>query len=88
MRWRKCLLFVCKVLKLLLKALTGRDKYSLRDRDNLQEPFQMQLSQKEEIFSEFFLGFLKCRLNFEHFPKIEEPHNWFISEIKDAEKGV
>ena len=88
MRWRKSLLFVCKVLKLLLKALTGRDKYSLRDRDNLQQPFQMQLSQKEEIFSEFFLGFLKCRLNSEHFPNIEEPLSWFISEIKDAEKGV
>ena len=48
----------------------------------------MQLSQKQEIFSEFFFEFLKSTLNFERFPKKEEPHTWFISEIKDAEKGV
>ena len=35
----------------------------------------MQLSQKQEIFSEFFLVFLKSILNFEHFPKKEEPHS-------------
>ena len=68
--------------------MTGRDKYSLRNRDNLQQPFQMQLSQKQEIFSEFFFAFLKSNLNFERFPKKEEPHSWFISKIKDAEKAV
>ena len=35
----------------------------------------MQLSQKEEIFSQFFLAFLKSTLNFERFPKKEEPHS-------------
>ena len=88
LRWRKSVLLICKVLKLFLKALTGRDKYSLRNRDNSQQPFQMRLSQKQEIFSEFFFAFLKSTLNFERFPKKEEPHSWFISEIKDAEKGV
>ena len=29
----------------------------------------MQLSQKQEIFSEFFLAFFKSTLNLEHFPK-------------------
>ena len=48
----------------------------------------MQLSQKQEIFFEFFLAFLKSTLNFERFPKKEQPHSWFISEIKDPEKGV
>ena len=60
---------------MLLKELTGREKYSLRNRDNLQQPFQMQLSQKEEIFSQFFFAFLKCSLNFENFPKNELPHS-------------
>ena len=68
--------------------MTGRDKYSLRNRDNLQQPFQMQLSQKQVKFSEFFFAFLKSNLNFERFPKIEEPHGWFISEIKDAENCI
>ena len=44
----------------------------------------MQLSQKQEIFSQFFFEFLKSTLNFERFQKKEEPHAWFISEIKDA----
>ena len=68
--------------------MTGRDKYSLRIRGNLQQPFQMQFSQKQELFSEFFFAFLKSTLNFERFPKKEEPQSWFISEIKDPEKGV
>ena len=49
----------------------------------------MQLSQKQEIFSQFFFfGFLKSTLNFERFPTKEKPHSSFISENKDAEKGV
>ena len=68
--------------------MTGQDKYSLHKRDNLQQPFQMQLSQKEDIFSEFFLAFLLSTLNLERFTKKEEPHSWFFSEIKDDEKGV
>ena len=35
----------------------------------------MRLSEKQEIFSEFFFAFLKSALNFEHFPKKEEPHS-------------
>ena len=48
----------------------------------------MPLSQKQEIFSEFSFAFSKSTLNFERFPKKEQSHRWFISEIKDAEKGV
>ena len=48
----------------------------------------MRLSQKKEIFSQFFFAFLKSTLTFERFPKKEEPHSLFISQIKDAEKGV
>ena len=88
MRWRKSLLLLCKVLKLFLNALTGRPKYSLRNRDNLQQPFQMPLSHKQEIFSQLLIDFLKSTLNFEHFLKKEQPHSLFISEKTDAEKGV
>ena len=48
----------------------------------------MGLSEKQEIFSDFFFIFLKSRLNFERSPKKEQPHSLFISEITDAEKGV
>ena len=48
----------------------------------------MRLSQKKEIFSQFFFAFLKSTLTFERFQKKEQPHSGFISQIKDAEKGV
>ena len=35
----------------------------------------MQSSHKQEISSEFFFAFLKSTLNFERFPKKEEPHS-------------
>ena len=42
----------------------------------------------KKYFLNFFCSFLKSTLNFERFPKKGEPHSWFISEIKDPEKGV
>ena len=47
--------------------MTAENKYSLLNGDNLQQHFQMQLSQKRKIFSKFFFEFSKCRFNFEHF---------------------
>ena len=35
----------------------------------------MLLSQKQKIFSEFFFAVLKSTLNFERFPKKEQPHS-------------
>ena len=48
----------------------------------------MRLSQKQEIFLEFFFAFFKSTLNFQHFPKKEESHSSFISEITDGEKAL
>ena len=46
----------------------------------------IQLSQKQETFSEFLFGFLKSSLNFEHFQKKDDSHSSDISEITDSEK--
>ena len=62
------------------------DKYSLLNRDNLMKPIQMDLSQKQKAFSEFFFTFSNSKLNFEHFFKKEDPHSEYISEITDSEK--
>ena len=35
----------------------------------------MRLSEKQEIFNDFFFAFLKSTLKFEHFPKKEKPHS-------------
>ena len=46
----------------------------------------MQLSQKQETFSEFFREFYKSSLNFEHLQKIDHSHSSDFSEITDSEK--
>ena len=66
--------------------MTADDKYSLLNRDNLTQPIRTQLSQKQKAFSQFFIAFSKCALNFEHFQKKDDPHSWFISEITHSGK--
>ena len=63
------MLVLCKFLKLLVKTLTDDEKYSLLYRENLTQPIQILLSQKQKTFSQFFSAFLKSTLNFEHFQK-------------------
>ena len=64
-----------KILRLLVNTLTADDKHYLLNRDNLAQPIQMQLSQKQKTFSEFFFAFLKSILNFKHLPKKDDPHS-------------
>ena len=52
---------------------------------NLQQQFQTPASQKQKIFSGFFIEFLKCAWNLEHFQKKDEFSSLIISEILDAE---
>ena len=67
---KKALLVIYKILRLFVKTLTADDdKHYLFKRDNLMEPIQMQLSQKQNTFSVFFFAFLKPILNFIHLSK-------------------
>ena len=66
---------IYKILRLFVNTLTADDKHYLLNRDNLTQPIQIQLSQKQKIFSEFFFPFLKSILNFKHFPKKDDPHS-------------
>ena len=52
---------------------------------NLRQQFQTPLSQKEKNFSGFFIAFLKCPWNLEHFQKKDEYPSLIISKIIDAE---
>ena len=54
---------------------------------NLRQQFQTLLSQKRKTFSEFFIEFLKCAWNLEHFQKKDEYPSLIISEIIDAERS-
>ena len=75
-----------EILRLFVNALTADDKYSGSNIRNLRQKFQTPLSQKQKTFSGFFIAFLKCALNLEHFQKKDEYHSLIISEIIDAEK--
>ena len=66
--------------------MTANDKYSLLNKDNLMQPDQMQLSQKQKSFSRRFFAFSESAFNFEHFQKKYDPHSCCISDIRDSEK--
>ena len=67
--------------------MTTDDKYSRRNMLNLKEQFEAPLSQKQKIFPGFFLAFLKCALNLEHFEKKDEYPSLIFSKITDSERG-
>ena len=60
---------IFKILRLFVNTFGADDKYSLLNKDNWTKPIQMELSQKQKTFSEFFSAFLKSNLNFEHIQK-------------------
>ena len=44
-------------------------------RENLTQTIQIQLPEKQKTFSQFFIAFLKCILNFKHLPKKDDPRS-------------
>ena len=69
------LLVIHKILRLFVNTLRVDDKPFLLNGDNLTQPIQMQLSQKQKSFSQFFCAILKSMLNFKHFLKKDVPHS-------------
>ena len=67
--WKKTLLLTWKILGLLVNTLAADEKYPVLNRDNLTIPIQMQLSEKQKCFSQFFAAFFKFTLNFQHLEK-------------------
>ena len=85
---KKSLLLTCQILGLLVNTLATDEKYPVLNRDNLTIPIQMQLSQKQKTFSQFFAAFLKSTLNFKHFESKDDPHRFCIFEVTDSENVV
>ena len=67
--------------------MTPDDKYSRRNMLKFTQKLEAPLSQKEKTFSGFFLAFLKCELNLEHFAKKDEYPSLVISKFIDSERG-
>ena len=90
---RKSLWVIWKSLVLFVNPLTADDKYSLLNRGHLLQHFQMSLSQKRKIFSEFYFRFCKLRYNFQHFQKntwtwcdVNLTWSWCVFELTDFAK--
>ena len=83
----KSALVSTEILTLFVNTLTIDYKYSRPIMLNVTQQFEALLSQKQETFSGFFLAFLKCALNLEHFEKKDEYPSLVISKVIDSERG-
>ena len=54
---------------------------------NFTQQLEAPLPQKQKTFSGFFLAFLKCALNLEHFEKKDEYPSLVISKVIDSERS-
>ena len=85
MSWKKSPSVWYEILRLFVNGLTADDKYSGSNMQSLLQQFQTPLSQKQKTFRLFFIAFLKCAWDLEHFQKEQEYPSLIISEIIDAE---
>ena len=76
-----------EILRMFVDTLTADKKYSRCNYQNCVQQVQTPLSKKEKTFSGFFLAFLKCASNLEHFEKKDEYPSLIISEMMDCERG-
>ena len=53
---------------------------------NFPQQLQTTISQKQKMFSRFFIAYLECVSNLEHFEKKDESPSLVISEIIDSER--
>ena len=82
---QKSLLDSWKFFRPFLNTLTANGTYSRNSKYKWMQTIQMLLSQKQNIFSEFFLAFFESAFNFKHFQKKDDPHSLCISESIDHE---
>ena len=68
--------------------MTTDDKYSRRNMLTFTQQIEASLSQTQKTFSGFFLAFLKCALNLEHFEKKDEYPRLVICKVIDSERSV
>ena len=66
---KKSFLVIYKILRPFVNTFTAHRKYSVLNKQYLLHPIDMQLTQKQKTFYEFFFAISKARLNFEHIQK-------------------
>ena len=86
--WKKSLLVPWKILGVFVDTLTADENYSLLNRDNLKHHIQMQLSQKQNTFSNFFFHFQNLNGILNISKKRDNPFSRCIFELTDSENVV
>ena len=77
-----------EILRLFVNTLTADNKYSLCNVHNFPQQVQTPLSQKQETFFQFFIAFLKCAWNLEHFETKDEYPSLIIYKLWTAKEVV
>ena len=81
-------LLTSEILRLFLNTLTSDDKDSRGYMQIFWKQLQTPLSQKGKTLCGFFIAFLKCAWNLEHFEQKEEYPRLITNEIIGSERDV
>ena len=79
--WKKPALVWSEILRLFVSTLTADDRYIRCNMQNFRQQIQTPISWKQNTFSGFFIAFLECSSNLEHFEKKDEHPSLIITEI-------
>ena len=86
MSWKKPARVSSEILRLFVNILTADEWYIRCNIQKFPQQLQTPISQKQKIFSGFFIAYLECASNLEHFEKKDEHPSLVISEIIDSER--
>ena len=81
---KKSLLLTCQISGPLVNTLVADEKYPVLNRDDLIVAIQIELSQNQKTFFEFFAALLKFSLNLKYFEKKDDSHRFCIFEVTDS----
>ena len=84
---KKTALLWSKILRLFANTLTAEDKYSCRKMQNFLQQLQTLLSQRRKTYFGFFIPFLKCAWNLEHFEEKDGCPSLIICGFIVSERG-
>ena len=71
---------------MFVSTVTADERNIRCNMQNFPQQLQTPISQKQKIFSAFFIAYLECALNLEHFEKKDEHPSLVISEVIDSER--
>ena len=71
---------------MFVSIVTSDDRYIRCNMQNFPQQLQTPISQKQKIFSAFFIGYPEYASNLEHFEKKDEHPSLVISEIIYSER--